>query len=113
MSTLAHELGHFSNRDHLRSLGRGVIFSIALAALSNNEGATDLGITIADLTLRGFSREQESAADSFALEIVYAEYGHIDESWRFFDRMAEHGAGASALATYVATHPAADDRIDQ
>ena len=69
-------------------------------------------MTIADLMLRGFSRKQESQADSFGLEIVYAEYGHVDESWRFFDRFDQSPNIASDLLAYSSTHPAGDGRID-
>ncbi len=109
---LGHELGHFRNRDHLRQLGRGVVLGIFFTVLSNNEGSANLGISIADLTLRGFSREQESDADSFALEIVYAEYGHVDRSWSFFDRKIEDDYGSSDLVSYFSTHPSASDRIE-
>ena len=109
---LGHELGHFRNRDHIRMLGRTVILSIFFAAVTANEGGVSLGINIADLTLRGFNRDQESDADDFGLEIVYAEYGHVNESWRFFDRIIDDDRSISGLATYIATHPSAGDRID-
>ena len=109
---LGHELGHFHNRDHMRMLGRTVILSIFFAAVTANDGGVSLGVNIADLTLRGFNRDQESAADDFGLEIVYAEYGHVNESWRFFDRLIDEDHSISGLATYLATHPSAGDRIE-
>ena len=109
---LGHELGHFRNRDHIRMLGRSVILSFFFAALTANEGGASLGVSIADLTLREFSRDQESAADEFGLEVVYAEYGHVNESWRFFDRLIDDDRSISGLATYIATHPSAGDRIE-
>ena len=78
----------------------------------SNLHGSGLGINIADLTLRGFNRDQESAADDFGLEIVQAEYGHVNASWRFFDRLIDDDLGVSGLATYLATHPSADDRIE-
>ena len=54
---LGHELGHFQNRDHLRGIGRGIAFTLLFAAISSSEGGVDFGLAIADLTLRGFSRE--------------------------------------------------------
>ena len=108
---LGHELGHFRNRDHIRLLGRSVAFSIFFSALTGNESSGGLGITIADLTLRGFSREQESNADRFGLQVIQAEYGHIGESWRFFERAIE-ADDAPAFTAYLSTHPMAADRID-
>lgn len=109
---LGHEFGHFRNRDHIRQLGRGVALGILFAALRFSEGGGSFGIGIADLTMRGFSRKQESDADSFGLEIVYAEYGHVDESWRFFDRTIRDDYGNSDLVTYFSTHPSRGDRIE-
>jgi len=109
---LGHELGHFQNRDHIRQLGRGTVLGLLIVAISGNEGGANFGMTIADLMLRGFSRKQESKADKFGLEIVYAEYGHVDESWRFFDRIDQNADIASDLVVYASTHPAAGDRVD-
>ncbi len=109
---LGHEFGHFRNRDHIRQLGRGVALGILFAALRFNDGGGSLGVGIADLTMRGFSREQESDADNFGLEIVYAEYGHVDESWRFFDRIFRDEYGNPEIVTYFSTHPSRSDRID-
>jgi len=106
---LGHELGHFRNRDHIRSLGRGVVIGIAFGIIA---GADTLGVTVADLTLRGFSREQESDADEFGLSLVQAEYGHVNDSWGFFEELIEAGDSNAGLITYLSTHPATDERIE-
>lgn len=109
---LGHEMGHFRNRDHIRALGRGVVLSIFFVAISGNEGGANLGMTISDLTLRSFSRGQESDADEFGLEIVYKEYGHVAEAWRFFERIDEQGGRLLGFGTYLSTHPSPDDRVE-
>lgn len=107
---LGHEMGHFSNRDHIRGLGRGVVLSIFLAALSGSDGGVNLGSSLSDLTLRGFSRGQEEDADEFGLSIVNSEYGHVASSWRFFERLSDKELG---LATYLSTHPSPHGRVDK
>lgn len=109
---LGHEMGHFRNRDHIRALGRGVVISLLFVAVSNREGGANLGITISDLTLRGFSRGQEADADEFGLGIVQQEYGHVAESWRFFERMNNVDDELFEFMTYTSTHPSAGDRIE-
>lgn len=109
---LGHELGHYRNRDHIRMLGRSIVTGIVFAVLHSTEGDVSLGFTISDLALRGFSRNQESDADSFGLQIVYDEYGHVDESWRFFDRMIDDDHKATGLLNYLSTHPATDERVE-
>ena len=108
---LGHELGHFHNRDHLRGLGRGVVLTIMFAALGFTDANTGVGSSLADLTLRGFSRGQEADADEFGLSIVNDEYGHVADSWRFFERIDFDDDDTADLLDYVATHPDPDDRI--
>ena len=110
---LGHELGHFRNRDHIRRLGRGVALALLFAVVGGGEGGADLGIVVTDLTLRGFSRDQESDADRFGLEIVQAEYGHVDDSWSFFQRLIGAARPDSDLFVYLSTHPAAGERIEE
>jgi len=109
---LGHEMGHFKNRDHMRALGRGVVISIMFATISGSGAATELGVSVTDLALRGFSRGQEASADEFGLGIVQQEYGHIADSWRFFERIDEEDHVSIEFLTYLSTHPSPDDRID-
>ena len=109
---LAHELGHFRNRDHLRALGRGIVLSLFFAVVTGNDVA-GIGINVADITLRGFNRDQESDADEFGLAVVYAEYGHVNEAWRLFDRWEERRNGLPGIVSYLATHPDAGDRVER
>ena len=86
--------------------------SLALAAIGGAEGASVAG-SAAALGERTFSREQESAADRFALALVAAEYGHVAGATDFLRRLpdaAEAGA-ASRAASWLATHPRSADRV--
>jgi Zn-dependent protease with chaperone function len=107
---LGHELGHFKNRDHIRALGRGVVLSLVFAVVTGNDVA-GIGIKAADLTLRSFSRGQETAADRFGLRMVNAEFGHVDEAWRLFERWDVEDTDFIDLVTYLSTHPETGDRI--
>jgi len=108
---LGHELGHFKNRDHLRALGRGVVLSVFFAVVTGNDVA-GIGIKAADVTLRGFSRQQETKADDFGLAMVHAEYGHVNEAWRLFERWDVVDNSFIDLVTYLSTHPETADRIE-
>ncbi len=107
---LGHELGHFKNRDHLRALGRGIVVSLFFVAITGNDVA-GIGIKTADLALRGFSRAQETDADQFGLAIVNAEYGHVNEAWRLFERWKIEKGSHLGLVTYLSTHPDTGGRI--
>ena len=108
---LGHELGHFRNRDHLRMLGRSVAIAVFFSAVFGGDSAGGFGLTVADLTARGFNREQESDADEFGLEMLHAEYGHVADSNRFFERLLDEGLSQPAALTYLSTHPSSEDRI--
>ena len=108
---LGHELGHYRNRDHLRALGRGVVFSVFFAAVTGGDAA-NLGINVADLALRSFSRKQELAADEFGLELVYTNYGHVNEAWRLFARWDDSGRSMLDIVSYTSTHPQPGNRVD-
>ncbi|MBT8103927.1 MAG: M48 family metallopeptidase [Gammaproteobacteria bacterium] len=109
---LGHELGHFRNRDHLRALGRGIVLSLFFAVVTGNDVA-GIGIKATDITLRGFSREQESRADEFGLAIVHSQYGHVNEAARLFERWDEDSANVREILTYLSTHPQPGDRVDR
>lgn len=107
---LGHELGHFNNRDHLRALGRGIVLSLFFAATTGGDVA-GIGINTADIALRGFSRRQESKADAFGLRVVHDEYGHVNESWRLFERWDIEDNSITRFVAYLSTHPDSGDRI--
>jgi len=109
---IAHEIGHFRNRDHLRMLGRGVALGLLLMTVSGNDaGLVSSGVI--DLTSRSFSRQQETAADTWALEIVDREYGHVAGALGFFEELLRSEATSSRLGSYLTTHPATDNRVEQ
>ena len=101
---LAHELGHVAGRDPLRALGRGLLVSLALAAVGDTESAS-VAASAAQLGERSYSREQESAADRFALALVDAEYGHVGGATDFFRRLGDDHDGG-----WLSTHPRSADR---
>jgi Zn-dependent protease with chaperone function len=107
---LGHELGHFKNRDHLRALGRGIVLGIFFAVVTDSDVA-GIGIKATDITLRGFSRRQETKADEFGLAMVNSEYGHVHEAWRLFERWNIDNGAMLDLVSYLSTHPEPGDRI--
>lgn len=109
---LSHEIGHFSNRDHIRQLGRVALLTLLAAALLG-QNADTLPSSVINLTFRSFSRGQETDADLFGLQLVQKTYGHVNQSWRFFERMAEAENELGIFAVFAATHPSANNRISK
>ncbi len=113
---LGHELGHFSGRDHMRSLGRGVIVGLLLSVVTGgyaSGNASDLLSITGMLASRGFDRDQERRADLFGLRIVQAEYGHVGGACDFFSKVEKlYGEEPAGLPVYFAAHPVTSERIE-
>jgi predicted Zn-dependent protease len=107
---LAHELGHFAHRDHLRRLGRGLGLTVAAIVLFGEDSAvSNLASKFFLVGESHYSREQESAADRFGLELLVASYGHAGGATDFFARV---GKDAGSRVPYLlASHPHPDDRV--
>ena len=108
---LAHELGHFANRDHLRGLGRALVLMTASTLLlgADNSINSMIGQGMA-LTELSFSRKQERQADEFALETLYCHYGHVADATSFFSKIPEDG-DPGRFGHYFASHPENRRRI--
>lgn len=113
---LAHELGHYENRDNLRSMGRSLVFLSlnSVLAASGVQLPTFLtgSVGLADLH---YSRDQEQKADVYALEMMHERYGHVDHALDFFERLNEQEFDlgvADRLLEWQSTHPLTESRID-
>lgn len=111
---LYHELGHFAHRDHLRGLGRGLGVAVGTAMLfGSDSGAADLVAKTLLSFQADYSQDQESAADSFALDRLAEHYGHAGGATDFFNRLVGRASSqASHIAYVLASHPHPQDRID-
>ncbi len=106
---LAHELGHFAHRDHLRGLGRGLVIA-ALSAffMGDQVVARVLGSSL-NLAQLKHGRGQETAADLYGLELLYKTYGHVGGATAFFERLQASDMPSLAWAV---SHPLSEKRIE-
>lgn len=110
---LAHELGHHLARDPLKGLGRSLVFLTVASILGIGTGNADVVTFTGSLTNLHYSRQQESAADIYALSAIVHHYGHGGGSLDFFERIQrEHKDPRNKLAVYFSTHPLTQARID-
>jgi len=108
---MAHELGHFYNRDHLRGLGRSFLFFMtATLLLGGDSGGAKIMVNSSGILQNNYSRDQEYAADRFALELLVKKYGHAGGATEFFKRLAAKEK-LPQLVHYLSTHPASEKRI--
>ena len=111
---LAHELGHFKNRDHLRLMGRGIVLSIlAVLAFGGDSGFSDILASTINLRTAKYSQTRESQADHTALEALYCHYGHVGGATELFEGLGLRGNGIDLGFThYFDSHPELQQRID-
>lgn len=109
---LGHELGHFIQRDHLRSMGRGLLIGLVFGAISGGgEASGVIGIAL-DLAENGYSRGQEEGADEIGLALLTGAFGHAGGATGFFDRIRELD-GEGRATEFFSTHPAPVSRIER
>jgi len=107
---LAHELGHFAHRDHLRRLGQGLGLTVASVMIFGENSAVSnfLATTLSPFN-HDYSKSQETAADQFGLELLTKRYGHAGGATNLFTHMA---TGANNQTAYLlASHPYLQTRV--
>lgn len=112
---VAHEMAHQYHRHPLRSLGRGVVVSLALIAISGVDGsglAQQFVGSAAVLTHLNFSRDQEREADATGLELLLRHYGHSVGAAEFFVAVRALPMADAEPPVFLNTHPGIDERIE-
>ena len=110
---LAHELGHFHHRDHLVMLGRSALFSLFLAGMGLGDLPANIVVEASgSLVGSAYSRDQERAADHYALQLMQAEYGHIAGATSSLARLTA-GDLADLISGYVGSHPGPSERMGE
>lgn len=108
---LAHELGHYAHRDHLRGLGRRlVLLTISTIFLGADNTVTKfIQNSMVNVEMK-FSQRQERQADSFALDLLNRRYGHIGGATDFLEKMSRKERMGRFLY-FFASHPYPKDRV--
>lgn len=111
---LAHEIAHIRQRDPIVAMGRGFAVIFALSSLAGvGDGAMQQWLGgVGMLPVLSFSRAQEEAADTAALQAMLRHYGHVADAAAFFEHIARSPQGAEPLAIF-SSHPGHDERIER
>jgi len=108
---LAHEIGHYAHRDHLRGFGRAMVFMTVSAALFGADSGVSRIIGQAlNLTEMSFSRDQETWSDEYAQDVVNCYYGHVAGATDFFENIPKE-KDPGKFGHYFASHPENKRRI--
>jgi len=114
MFILAHELGHFKNRDHLRLMGRGIVLSIlAMLAFGGDSGFSDILASTINLRTAKYSQSRESQADHTALQALHCHFGHVGGATELFETLKSQEERFNfEMLHYFSTHPELQQRIE-
>lgn len=110
---MAHEMGHFENKDHLKGLGRGIVLTfISTLFFGSDSAVTNLVTKVMTSASLKFSRDQESAADLFATGILEKMYGHVSGAVSMLSKFEPFDTKMPKFFYYFTTHPYYTDRIN-
>ena len=109
---LAHEIAHYKNRDHLKSIGRSIlaITVISLMGMGNSEHISKIMYSIYDINNLKYSRNQEIDADMYANKIVKEIYGTNKGAIELF-KIIDKKQNLPEFIHYFSTHPSPSTRI--
>lgn len=109
---LAHELGHYAYRHHLKTVSRGVTLA-ALATIftgGQNESLNGTIQNLVNITSIKYSQQQEIEADLYANNVIKQLYGENDGAIEFFKNIEKKSKYPEFLLLF-STHPLPKDRI--
>jgi predicted Zn-dependent protease len=108
---LAHEMGHYAHRDHLRGMGRAlVLITVSTLLFGSDSDVSRMLVHGLNITQLSFSQKQEIRADEFALETINCAYGHVAGALDFFEKIAKDQK-LGKFGHYFSSHPETRRRI--
>ncbi len=109
---LAHEIGHVAARDGTRKVLQttGVSFLFGMV-LGDFTGGGALVVGTQALTESAYSREAETRADAFAVDLMSRAGANPSGLAAFFRRIAKDEGNSSSALQLLSSHPLTPDRI--
>lgn len=108
---LAHEVQHVLHRHGLKNLVRQIGLALIVYAVVGDSGRVQrfVALNAADLASMSFSRDQETEADLYGMDLVYRA-GFEPTGLMTFMRKLAAEEGALGSITILSTHPASSER---
>lgn len=109
---LAHELGHYKHRDHLKSVSRNLII-VSVCNIIFGQESRQLQKAVSKITnieALSHSRNQERHADEYASYISKKMFGNNNGGIKFMNRLLK-SEELPEFIFYFSTHPSTQERI--
>ncbi|MBE9223149.1 M48 family metallopeptidase [Cyanobacterium stanieri LEGE 03274] len=111
MMILGHEIGHFANRDHLRSIGHLILIRIVINYFLGGSEILQSGADLSNLIVNArYSQNQEQKADLFGINLLNKYYDHVNGATDFFQRLNEEAKNNLNIA-FLSSHPLPEKRV--
>lgn len=108
---LAHEVGHYAHRDHLRMFSRTILIEYLFSAFFQDSSLKKIVNGITDMESLSHSRKQEKEADKYAGLMLYKIYGRNKGGVDFINKIKEKEKNPEFLY-YFSTHPSWNERLE-
>lgn len=110
---LAHEIGHFYKRHHLKSFGKNLALMFVGSMVSNSIDFSFEEVSkTASLATLSFSRRDETEADVFALRLLANHYGHVAGHDGLFKIFYKEEGRSGKMLQFFNSHPASQTRVE-
>lgn len=112
VTLLGHEIAHVKYRHPIKSLGSGILVSIAISTVTGSTNSNLLG-SAGMLSSLKFGRDMEQQSDEEAMNTLHTLYGHLNggaELFKIFQHMREE-MDVNEPAELFSTHPLDEHRI--
>lgn len=111
-AVLAHEMGHVAHRDPTRHALRAVgTFGVLSLVFGDFAGGTLVLMSVNQLVNAQYSQGAESAADSFAHDLLPKAGVSPGAMAPLFERLKAEYGDVEGIASHLASHPALGDRV--
>ncbi|MDR1940934.1 MAG: M56 family metallopeptidase [Endomicrobium sp.] len=99
---LAHEAGHYINRDTLKKIVRNIL-TLSFAGDSS----------MSEFLSLSYSRKQEEMADEYASKVLFKMFGNNNAAYEFFEIINAAMPDGDMASEYFSTHPLNTKRINK
>lgn len=112
MMILGHELGHFANRDHLRSLGNVLVLRMTISYFLGDASIfkSIIASTVNAISKAQYSQKQEKKADQFGLMLLDKTYSQVAGATDFFAKLSQK---QKVNFDFLRSHPAPRKRVKE
>lgn len=107
---LAHEIGHYSNKDHLKSISKKILIVSLATMLGQDIYVQKIINGINEIEFLAHSRNQEKEADLYANNVIIKIYGNNNAAISFMKKL-DNNENRIEFLTYFSTHPSTEERI--